>query len=79
MPESSVEGAGLWAGDGKWGQSTIVRVLAVIPLSIQTENIPIFLLLPLMYCKVFHFKLGLIQLVYQPSPEAKKKKKYYSN
>ena len=28
-----------------------------------------------MYYKVFHFKLGLIQLVCQPSPKAKKKKR----
>ena len=74
MPESSVERVGLWAGAGEWGQSTIVQVLAVVPLYIQIENIPIFLLLPLMYYNVFHFKLGLIQIVYQPSPKAKKQK-----
>ena len=74
MPESSVERVGLWAGAGEWGQSTIVQVLAVVPLYIQIENIPIFLLLPLMYYNVFCFKLGLIQIVYQPSPKAKKQK-----
>ena len=59
----------------------MVRVLAVFPLYIQIENIPIFLLLPLMYDKVFNFKLGLIKLVCQPSPKRKKKKKkkYCSN